>query len=271
VSPVAPAVLAAAATAVLIGLPELPATARLGGPAGSGAPPPGLRRLPGWSAALLAAALLGVLSGPAAGAGAGVLTLVGRRAWAARQDRGSRDQERAGAVEALSVLASDLRAGRPPESALAAAAGVAVGSVAHLLQAAADAGRVGADPAAVLGQGAAGSVAPDLLAGLAACWEVCSSTGSSLAAAVDRLSEALRAEQAQRQAVDAELAGPRATAVLLAVLPVAGIGLAAALGARPLHVLLHTALGGGCLALGIGLDLVGLWWTGRLVAAAGGG
>jgi tight adherence protein B len=97
---------------------------------------------------------------------------------------------------------------------------------------------------------------------------VCSSAGSGLAAGIDRLQEGLRAAESQRRAVDAELAGPRATAGLLAVLPVAGLGLAAALGAHPVQVLLHTRFGLYCLLLGLGLDAAGVMWTRRLVASA---
>jgi tight adherence protein B len=270
VTAVAPALLAAGATLALLG-PEAPRRAVLRVSAAPRSSRALVARLPQWTWAAAAAAVLTVLSGPAAGGSAGVATLVGLRAWAARARRSALALERAGAVEALAVLASELRAGRPPEQSLREAAKVAAGELAILLGAAAHAGSVGADPAAVLRHGAVGSAAPAMLSGLAACWAVCSSTGSSLATAVDRLADAVRAEHAQRQVLETELAGPRATAGLLAVLPLAGIGLAAALGARPLHVLLHTALGAGCLAIGIGLDLLGLWWTGRLVAAAGGG
>jgi tight adherence protein B len=112
---------------------------------------------------------------------------------------------------------------------------------------------------------------PDVLAGLAACWQVCSSAGSGLAAGVDRLEEGLRAAEAQRRAIETELAAPRATAGLLAVLPVGGVWLAAALGAHPIHVLLHTSLGIGCLFVGLALDGLGLMWTGRIVNRAGSG
>lgn len=110
-----------------------------------------------------------------------------------------------------------------------------------------------------------------VLRALAACWTVCARSGAGLAAAVDRLEEGLRAEQAQRRALDAELAGPRATAALLAVLPLVGLLLAAALGADPLRVLLHTPLGLLCLVTGLALDAAGVLWTRRLAARAAAG
>lgn len=187
-----------------------------------------------------------------------------------RRARAAREQERQQAGEACAVLAGELRAGRSAAQALTAAADVATGAVRLALLAASSSAGLGGDvPAALLGKASA-SAAPELLAGLGACWQVCAGTGSGLAMAVDRLEEGLRAEQGQRLAVAAELAGPRATAGLLACLPLAGIGLAAALGARPVHVLLHTTIGLACAVLGVGLDGLGVWWTGRLVARVGG-
>jgi len=187
-----------------------------------------------------------------------------------RRARAAREQERQQAGEACAVLAGELRAGRSAAQALTAAADVATGAVRLAVLAASSSAGIGGDvPAALLGKASA-SAAPELLAGLGACWQVCAGTGSGLAMAVDRLEEGLRAEQGQRLAVAAELAGPRATAGLLACLPLAGIGLAAALGARPVHVLLHTTIGLACAVLGVGLDGLGVWWTGRLVARVGG-
>ena len=261
-----PVVLAATAAAVLAGLPPASRLALLTPRIGRAPSPPRLPR----TAQLLLAAGLAFALGPVAAVLAVLLALVGGRAWVRRRLARGRDEERDSAAEVLAVLAAELRAGRQPADALEAAAGVALGPLAATLGTAATGARVGADPGAALLRSAATSAVPDLLRGLAACWQVCGRTGSSLAAAVDRLAETLRAEGVQRLAVDAELAGPRATAVLLALLPLAGIALAAGLGARPVHVLLETPLGLGCLAGGFGLDLLGLWWTERIIVAAGG-
>jgi tight adherence protein B len=267
-----PALLVGASVAVVAGLPS-PARPIVGRPH-PGAPA-GAQSGPTWPARSRAAPLglavvLLVLAGPVA-AGLGLLGAeLLTRWWARRTAAGVRAHERAGAAEALAVLSSELRAGRPTALALSVAASVAVGPLADGLAAAAVAGDLGADPVDALLRAAPRSAAPDVLRGLAACWQVCSSTGSSLAAAVERLSVSLRADQAQRLAVASELAGPRATAVMLGLLPLAGIGLAAGLGARPLHVLLHTPAGVGCLVAGLALECLGAWWTARLVAAAGG-
>ena len=194
----------------------------------------------------------------------GLVRWRGRRSAAA-----ARADERARAVEACTALAAELRAGRSPAQALGIAAGLAAGPSRQALAAAAASAELGGEVAASL-RNVRDSAVPEVLRSLAACWTVCSESGGGLAAAVERLELGLRATDEQRRAVQAELAGPRATAGMLAVLPLAGLVLAAGLGADPLHVLLHTPVGLLCLVLGVGLDGLGLFWTGRLVARAGG-
>jgi tight adherence protein B len=202
--------------------------------------------------------------------------------------RGAADRERALAVEACSALSGELRAGRPPPVALAAAALVAAGApgdrstsapparssstpggpTGAALRSAAAVSAVGGDVAGVLAAGADRSAAPSLLRGLAACWTLCSGAGAGLAAAVEQLELAERDAEDRRRAVRAELAGPRATARMLAALPLLGLALAAAMGAEPLRFLLGTPLGLACLTGGVALDLLGLAWTSRLVRRA---
>lgn len=106
------------------------------------------------------------------------------------------------------------------------------------------------------------------LLGLAACWRVAVDQGAGLAAGLDRLEGALRADRDQRADLRAQLAGARSTAVMLAALPVLGLVLGTALGADPLRVLLHTGAGVGCLVVGGVLEGVGLWWVLRIVRGA---
>jgi tight adherence protein B len=254
------ALLAGLSLAVALGWPPMRRPVPFGAPARAPV-------LPWW---LVLAPGLGLVMvvGPAGGLVLAVLSWCGWRAWQVRLLARGHAEERAGAVEALAVLGSELRVGRPPSDALAIAATVAVGGFASTLAVASRSFALGADPVAALRTGASASAAPEALRGLAACVEVCSSSGSSLALAVETVAESMRADQTQRLVIDAELAGPRATALMLAGLPVAGTLLAAGLGAHPLHVLLHTVVGGACLLAGVGLDLLGLWWTGRLVASA---
>jgi tight adherence protein B len=69
---------------------------------------------------------------------------------------------------------------------------------------------------------------------------------------------------------DARMAGPRASAGILAVLPMLGIVLGEAMGAHPLAVLSATSVGHLMLILGAALVLAGVVWsaalTGRVVS-----
>lgn len=258
------ALLAGAAVGVLLAVPA-PGRLRLADVARD-VPAPVGRALPlPLGAVGLAAVLALVAGGPVLAAlvplaGIAILRVGGRRRRAVLASA-----ERGGAMQACGVLSGELAAGRTPAEALAAAADAACGPVRSALHSAASAARLGGDvPAALVGH-AERSAAAGTLRALAACWAVCAQSGGGLSAAVRRLEEGLRAEAAQRRRVEAELAGPRATAALLAVLPGGGLLLAAGVGADPLHVLLETPVGLVCLVLGLGLDGLGLLWTDRLV------
>ncbi|GGN74573.1 membrane protein [Streptomyces albiflavescens] len=225
----------------------------------------GRMRGEGWSVvaglviALLGASVLPLLLGAA---GVPLLRRV-RRVAQARHER----ERRGDAVIALcGALAGEVRAGRQPGEAL--------------LRAARDSGGLGEAQAVVLAAAKFGGDVPgaltdaarqsgaDGLVGLAACWRVAVDRGAGLAAGLDRLEGALRAERDQRADLRAQLAGSRSTAVMLAGLPVLGLLLGTALGADPLHVLLHTGPGLGCLLIGGVLEGVGLWWALRIVRGA---
>ncbi|KES06398.1 membrane protein [Streptomyces toyocaensis] len=225
----------------------------------------GRLRVEWWS--LAAGLVLAVLGGsvlPVVAGAAGVPLL--RRLRRAIGER--RAQERRGdAVIALcGALAGEVRAGRQPGEAL--------------LPAARDSDGLGEMQAAVLAAARFGGDVPDALAaaarqpgaeglrGLAACWRVAVDQGAGLAAGLDRLEAALRAERDQRADLRAQLAGARATAVMLAGLPVVGLALGAALGADPLHILLHTSSGLACLVAGGVLEGLGLWWALRIMRGA---
>ncbi|MFD5324774.1 type II secretion system F family protein [Streptomyces sp. NPDC127092] len=223
----------------------------------------GLRGRPEWLCLPVAAlvALLGSSPLPLLAGAVGV-PLTGRRLRAARALR--ERKARADRVVALcGTVAGELRAGWQPAQALAFAArttGALGGQEAAVLAAA----RFGGDVPEALRR-AARDEGAEGLAGMAACWQVAVDGGAGLAAGLDRLEAALRAHQDQRERLRAQLAGAWATVAVLAVLPVAGLGLGAALGARPLWVLLHTPAGLACLAVGGALEAAGLWWAARIV------
>ena len=218
-----------------------------------------------WSvAAGIVLALLGMSVLPLLAGALGVPAL--RKVRMARTAQ--RDRERNGeAVIALcAALAGEVRAGRQPGEALRHAAqdsGGLGGARAAVLAAA----RFGGDVPGALTEAARGPGAEGLL-GLAACWRVAVDRGAGLAAGLDRLEAALRAERDQRADLRAQLAGARSTAVMLAGLPVLGLLLGTALGADPLHVVLHTGPGLMCLLVGAVLEGAGLWWALRIVRGA---
>lgn len=260
-----PAVLAAAAVAVRVVVPTEAgrrlSTLTLRAPSVLGRSPVLFVLGASGGALLMGGPVLGLLV-----LAAGAAALRARRGRAARR---AAEEEARRAVEACGALSAELSAGRSPAEALSVAAELGTGAFGAGCLDAAGAVRLGGDVPAALEAAAAASAVPALLRGLAACWEVCSATGAGLAAAVEQLATAGRAEAERRRAVEAELAGPRATAGLLAVLPLGGLLLAAGLGADPVHQLLHTPLGAVCAVLGVGLDLLGLAWTARLVRRAG--
>lgn len=174
---------------------------------------------------------------------------------------------RAVSIELCQGLAAELAAGRPPGDALArAVASVHPPDPAALAPVVA-AARDGGDVAAAL-LGAAPARGGEGLVRLAACWRVSLAVGGGLTALVERVSASLRDAQAHREEVAAQLSGPRATARMLAFLPVLGLLMAAGLGMNPLSFLLGSPGGVVCLIIGMALDVAGVWWTHRLVAKA---
>ncbi|MFD5799044.1 type II secretion system F family protein [Streptomyces diastatochromogenes] len=230
-----------------------------------------LRRLRGrvgaewWSlAAGLLLALLGASVIPAVAGAAGVPVL--RRMRLARQAGRAREGRADAVIGLCGALAGEVRAGRQPAEALLWAARDCSG-LGDAQAAVVAAARFGGDVPGALAVAARQPGAEGLL-GLAACWRVAVDQGAGLAAGLDRLDAALRAEQDQRADLRAQLAGARATALMLAALPVLGLLLGSAMGADPLRVLLHSGPGLGCLAAGAVFEGAGMWWAARIVRGA---
>ncbi len=162
--------------------------------------------------------------------------------WLIRRGRIRRAQARSRhfAVDAVAALAAELRAGLPVGAALAASAPAFWGPT-------------------VTGPGAAG-----VAKRVAEAIDVTESSGAPLADVLDRLDHHLRAVERANTAATAQAAGARASAVLLAALPLAGVGLGYLISVDPLRVLLHTSLGAACLAAATILQLAGVAWAVRL-------
>ncbi|WP_262283314.1 type II secretion system F family protein [Micromonospora sp. MA102] len=94
-------------------------------------------------------------------------------------------------------------------------------------------------------------------------------TGAPLAELLERVEADARTADRGMAAAAAQAAGARATAWLLAALPLGGIALGYAIGVDPVAVLLHTPVGGGCALAAVALQIGGLLWAERLGAAPG--
>ncbi|TNC21108.1 hypothetical protein FG385_29170 [Amycolatopsis alkalitolerans] len=194
------------------------------------------------------------LLGPAGAAAAALLAFA---AWRQRLSRKRTRTELAAAkamAEALRTTVAELRSGAPPAASAEAAAADAPPAVAAVLNALATSARFGADlpPAS----GRQGQVAK--------AWSLSRRHGLPLADLLDAVRRDVVAGARFMARADASMAGPRASASVLAVLPGVGLLLGEAIGARPLHVLTGTSAGHLLLVLGAALILAGVVWSSHL-------
>ena len=101
-----------------------------------------------------------------------------------------------------------------------------------------------------------------------AAWQVAELTGAPLTEVLGRVRADVAARRDTARQVRAAVAGPASSAVLLALLPLLGAGLGAAMGADPLGVLLGTSAGRLLLCLAAMLDAAGVMWTQRMIQKA---
>jgi tight adherence protein B len=164
-----------------------------------------------------------------------------------------REQELADLERAVTALVDEYTAGASTAAALSAAA-TSAGAFRPALSRAGALTAAGSEPEAAL----------PALAGLTPLRVACatvSRTGAQLSEVLRGVRLDLAADRATSRAVRAAMAGPRASAVLLAALPLVGLAMGQAIGAHPARTLLHTGPGLGSLCLGVCLDLAGLRWT----------
>jgi tight adherence protein B len=193
---------------------------------------------------------------------AGGCLVVARRMRAARL----RSQRAAACVELVFALAAELRAGRPAAQALEAAADNA-GVVSDDARRAAATVRSGATGAAAL-EALSARPGCTALRGVAAAWAVSERVGGPVADVIDRLGDALDADADVERTLQATLAGPRSTVVMLAALPALGLALGQSVGAHPTTLLLHRPLGWALTAGATVFEVAGLVWTRSLVHRA---
>ncbi|AOS61132.1 type II secretion system F family protein [Actinoalloteichus hymeniacidonis] len=259
--------------AALLMWPSSPARWRLRSIWPVAAPRSSLRRLPGPS--LLVAASLGAGTGWLLASLAGALTgaVVAMTCWsrvlARRRWRRGVDEIQSWA-DALGMMSAQLRAGASPSSAATSTARDAEPSVATVLNSVASTSRLGGDvPARLRSAAAEQPASAKAIARLSRGWTAAEQHGMPLAEVLDALRRDLEFRAKFAKGLHARMAGPRATGLVLSVLPLLGIALGAGVGAAPLQTLLDGGLGGVLLLVGIGLDCLGLWWIGRITEAGG--
>lgn len=166
---------------------------------------------------------------------------------------------------ALEVLVGELRAGSHPVRAFRIAADDTAGAVAVSLRSVAARARLGADVAAGLAAAAGCSALPMHWERLALCWRLASDNGLGIATLMRAAQRDIAERQRFSARVSSSMAGARATAAILAALPVLGVLLGQLIGARPLGFLLGGHAGGWLLLVGSALACVGLLWSDRIV------
>lgn len=97
---------------------------------------------------------------------------------------------------------------------------------------------------------------------------VAAETGAPLADVLEHLADAVAADAEQAGELESALAGPRATARVLAALPVLGLLVGAGMGARPWDVLTDGGPGTVLAVTGIGLLVGGQVWVRALLRRA---
>ena len=211
--------------------------------------------------ALLAAAVGAVLSTPLVATLAAGGAAVAARAWARRRATAQVEAGLRGLADGLGALAADVRSGRSLTEA-AAAAEHACGDP-RTGRSLARAVRTPEGPASQ----SPGEIG-DALARIAAATRLSMRTGCSLAAVATAVEDDLRARARHRAELRAATAGPRASAAVLAGLPVLGLLMGSGVGADPWRILTTTGAGQALLVGGVALEVAGLTWSHRLVERA---
>lgn len=210
-----------------------------------------------------ACAMLGGLAGGAVGVLVGATV---QRALRRRSAARARTAAVAGLAEALAELVAQLRAGAHPAIAAESIARDATPDAARAFTAIASAARLGGDVEAALTHAADRSSAAvrTPLGHLTLAWVLAQSHGLPLADVLEAVRRDLDADLRFTAQLHARMAGPRASAAVLAGLPLLALLLGEAIGAGPLRVLFSPDGGRILLLAGVTLMCAGTTWAAQL-------
>jgi tight adherence protein B len=223
------------------------------------------RWAPPTSLVAVAATCAVVVAVPSTATQIAVVAMIGAGLFALKLRRGARRRAdatrfRGEVARVVRAASAELRAGIDPAAALHAATSDA--SDAWLTVRSAGA----ADVTTAL-QAAAATPGGDSLTAVAAAWHLAEQSGAPLAVILDRMAASIQDEVDLDREVAVEAGPARATARLMAVLPLFGLGLGLLLGVNPVAVLLGSGLGVACLTAGLALACGGVWWIERIVSS----
>lgn len=214
-----------------------------------------------------------------AGVGTGIaLLLLGLAAglrWRDKRDNVWRLRTVAGMAAAVRSLVSALRAGAHPALAAEAVAEDAEPAASRALRKVAATARLGGDVRTVRFNDSesdrtavADPVMRMSLRRVTTTWAVAQRYGIGLTELLEAVRRDLEHRHAFARDIEARMAGPRATGVVLSLLPLLGVGIGQAMGASPLAVLFGSAIGQVLLVLGVVLGVLGVLWTSKLTTSA---
>ncbi|MCW2633595.1 MAG: rane protein, partial [Pseudonocardia sp.] len=103
---------------------------------------------------------------------------------------------------------------------------------------------------------------------LAGAWALAERHGVALAELLDAVRRDVDARVRHGRRLRAQLAGARATTMVLTVLPVLGVVLGQGVGAQPWSVLTATSGGQVLLVIGVALACLGMLWSDQITARA---
>lgn len=223
--------------------------------------PPRIGTLP---AVFLVAGAVGAVAGPTVGVAVALVLLTGGHRLRSTRRTRHRGQVQGELLAALESAVAELRIGAHPAAACTGAAEESKGIVAESFRSAAATATLGGSAASGLASVREADLIRPELERVAAAWLIAENHGIALAELLDAARLDLLGRMRFRSRVDAGMAGARATAAVLAALPVLGLGLGQLTGAAPVMVLLSGGLGGVLLVVGTGLGCAGLLWTDRI-------